>query len=1194
LLGPLALAGGYAHTAALDADRRVWTWGANSFGQLGDGSLVSRSTPAPVPGLGDVAQLSAGYYHTVAVVAGGSVWSWGSNSSGQLGDGSLSSKSAPVRVPGLSGVSLVAAGNAHTVALKADGTVWTWGDNSYGQLGDGSNVGKNLPLQVPGLSGVRAVAAGYGHTVAVLADGSVYAWGYNNSGQLGDGTLVNRSTPGLVPGLSGVSEVAAGNGHTLALKADGTLQAWGYDLYGQLGDASSSAKTAPVPVAGLSGVAAVAAGYSHSLALKSDGTLWSWGRNNYGQLGDGSLLNRNTPTQVQALSGVTVLAAGANHSLALPVLSIMNGALPDATSGTAYAAALAGFAGAPPYRWSLVSGSLPPGLALGGASGVISGLPGAAGSYGFTVGLSDATGQTASKALTLAVHAPPAIGTQTLPAARTGTSYLQPLEGSGGTLPYRWTVAAGSLPAGLALNGASGVIAGLAALPGSSSFTVQLEDANGARATRGFTLEVSYQPPVISPAPLPPATYGARYRRGLQVFGGVAPFSWTVVSGELPYGLSLDGASGVVSGTPEAIGVFTCTLQVSDALSGSSQRVLSLKVVAPAQLLSWGDNAYGQLGDGTTVDRNRPVALPIPLGFSAVDGGYAHTVALAGGSVWTWGYNNSGQLGDGGTTDRSTPAPLNTPSGCVAVAAGYQHTLALDGDGLVWSWGSNSSGQLGDPSAVASRAYPLPVPWLEGVSAVAGGAAHSVALKQDGTVWSWGANADGQLGDGSTNSSSVPVQAAGLSGVIAVAAGHYHTLALKADGTVWAWGRNLYGQLGDGTLQSRSLPQQVPGVGEVSALAAGFYHSLALMPDGSVWAWGYNNFGQLGDGSNSQKNLPVPVAGLAGVSSLSGGYYGSMALKADGSVWTWGYNRFGQLGDGSTVSRNLPVPVPGLGGASLVAGGAFHNYALSSVEVAPAALADATLGVPYRQSFSASGGLAPYTWSVTGGALPDGLVLDPATGTLSGTPSAAGSFYFEVQALPATGFPGLGGYSMTVRAAELAVATATLPGGVTGTPYSQALQASGGSAPYRWSLSSGELPGGLSLDGAGLLSGTPQAPGVYSFTPRVTDSLGGQAARSLSLTVNFVACSNGPARLPWAVPVYLPDFLSAYGMAGEGDTVELQALNFSGDFLLDRSLKVALKGGFNCGYTSSIGATTLLGKLRVLGGTAKIENLRFK
>jgi alpha-tubulin suppressor-like RCC1 family protein len=384
-----------------------------------------------------------------------------------------------------------------------------------------------------------------------------------------------------------------------------------------------------------------------------------------------------------------------------------------------------------------------------------------------------------------------------------------------------------------------------------------------------------------------------------------------------------------------------------------------------------GNNGNGQLGDGTTIGRPTPVQVVGPggvgvlAGIRAVAAGMYHTVALkSDGTVWSCGWNLSGQLGDGTTTSRTTPVQVLGPSGTgvlrnvQAVAGGYGHTLALKTDGTVWAWGWNETGRLGDGTTLTRHAAvqvvgPGGSGFLNEVRAVAAGYQQTLAVKKDGTVWAWGGNFYGQLGDGTTTNRPTPVQVVGPGGsgflneVRTVTAGWYHTVVLKNDGTVWAWGDNRNGQLGDGTTTRRSTPVQVVGPGGVDflngvcAVSAVGYHTVALKSDGTVWTWGYNNMGQLGDGTTLSRTTPVQVVGLGGAGFLSGvrsiaaGYAHTVALMSDGAIWTWGYNNAGQLGDGTTTNRSTPGPVVGLGGTGTMDGfhavsaSGYHTLALS-------------------------------------------------------------------------------------------------------------------------------------------------------------------------------------------------------------------------------------------------------------------------
>lgn len=305
------ISGGASHTIALKSDGTVWAWGANTWGQLGDGTKNYSNYRVQVVGLTDVIAIAAGSYHTVALKSDGTVWTWGSNLYGQLGDGTNTNRNTPVQVSGLNNIVAIAAGRDFTTVLRSDGTVLVWG--SIGILD------VSIPTQVSGFNGVVAIAAGGEHIITLKSDGTVWGWGSNGFGQLGNGSSGHTDVVVQARELSDVAAIAAGEYHTAALKSGGTIWTWGSNYYGQLGDGTTVDKsTIPVQVVGISDVIAIAAGSYHTVALKSVGTVWAWGQNTKGQLGSGTTGNSNTPLQVSGeLSNVTAVAAAANHTMAL-------------------------------------------------------------------------------------------------------------------------------------------------------------------------------------------------------------------------------------------------------------------------------------------------------------------------------------------------------------------------------------------------------------------------------------------------------------------------------------------------------------------------------------------------------------------------------------------------------------------------------------------------------------------------------------------------------------------------------------------------------------------------------------------------------------------------------------------------------------------------------------------------------------
>ncbi|MDD5529694.1 MAG: FlgD immunoglobulin-like domain containing protein [bacterium] len=361
-------------------------------------------------------------------------------------------------------------------------------------------------------------------------------------------------------------------------------------------------------------------------------------------------------------------------------------------------------------------------------------------------------------------------------------------------------------------------------------------------------------------------------------------------------------------------------------------------IKADTKVWAWGANADGQLGMGDTTARWQPTQINLLTNITAISAGDGHSLALKSDStVWAWGTNSEGELGIGSSdfTPHSTPVQTLNLTNIIAISAGTMHSLALKSDSTVWAWGDNSYGEIGDNTNGNKRDQPVRTNLLTNVIAIAAGMQYSLALKSDDTVWAWGNNGCGELGDNSTTDRDQPVQTNILTNVIAIAAGgattgYGHSLALKSDGTVWAWGYNGYGQLGIGDTTDRWQPVQITILTNVSAIAAGMLHSLALKSDSTVWAWGWNAFGELGDSTTTDRWQPVRTNILNNIIAISTGYAHSLALKSDSTVWAWGYNYAGELGDSTTTTRIQPVRTNILTNVSAISTGAMHSLALAN------------------------------------------------------------------------------------------------------------------------------------------------------------------------------------------------------------------------------------------------------------------------
>lgn len=378
------------------------------------------------------------------------------------------------------------------------------------------------------------------------------------------------------------------------------------------------------------------------------------------------------------------------------------------------------------------------------------------------------------------------------------------------------------------------------------------------------------------------------------------------------------------------------TSGLSNVVAVSAGFFQSLALKSDGTVWAWGYNEYGQVGDGSTTDRSNPVKVSNLTNVIAISAGSSHSMALKDdGTVWAWGYGGNGRLGNDGTNNSSVPVAVIFPefevgTYVMGIAGGGSHSLALVNDGTVLAWGDNHDGQVGDGTNYNSRLKPVLVSSISGVTAIAAGSSHSLAIGSDGTAWAWGSNTHGQIGDGSSANVLTPVQVSTLANVVAAAGGVSHSLALLADGSVYAWGYNWYGQLGTAGTALPGEAVTVYGLTGVIMASAGGEHSLAVKTDGTVWAWGRNDKGQLGDGTTTDSPFPVQVPGLTNVIEVAGGGWHSLALKNNGTVWAWGRNGSGQLGDGSTADCSSPLQVPGLTNVVSVSAGSYHSFALQS------------------------------------------------------------------------------------------------------------------------------------------------------------------------------------------------------------------------------------------------------------------------
>ena len=769
--------------------------------------------------------------------------------------------------------------------------------------------------------------------------------------------------------------------------------------------------------------------YSQTLA-ESGGTppfLWSV---SVGLLPAGLALNSSTgqitgaPTAAGTAS-FTVQLADANgattaqaYSLVIvPALVITTGSpLPAATLGASYSQTVAATGGTPPYNWSISSGTLPVGLALNSGSGQISGTPTAAGTATFTVQVTDYNQFIAAKSFTLTVNAALVITSSSpLPATTVGASYSQTLTATGGTAPLTWSLSAGTLPAGLTLNSSTGQISGAPTAAGTASFTIQVADVNRAAATKPFTLIVNSALTITNASPLPQGTVGVSYADTLTVTGGTTPITWTVSAGALPAGLSLNSGTGQISGTPTKSGTASFSVEAADITGANTVKAFAVTINPTLTIIT---------------------ASPLPSGNVGV--GYSRTLAAAGGiGPYTWALSG-GALPAGLSLNSATGLISGTP----AAAGTANFVVEVTDTETLHATASFSVTIIA--SLVITTTSPLPAGTVS--------APYNRALTATGGVppYTWSLTAGSLPAGLALNSSS------GLISGTPTASG---TTSFTAEVTDSA-----------GTTATAPLAITINAPLAITTTA---------LPTGTVGTAYSQTIGVSGG------TAPYTYALSSGV--LPGG----LSLSSTG----------GQITGKPTTAGSWSFTIQVTDASRLTASQQFSLTISAGVTITSTSpLTNGTTTASYSFTFQASGGVQPYTWAVSSGALPKGITLNSATGVISGTPSAGGTASFTLQVTDAAGATASATFSLTITAGP-AITSANLPSPFLGSTYSMQLQATGSNGPFTWTIGSGTLPKGLTLSSTGLLSGTPVAPGTYDFTVSVADASNNIATMSYSLVV---------------------------------------------------------------------------------------------
>ena len=992
---------GATHTAALKTDGTVWTWGSNSYGQLGTGDNINKAMPAKVMDIENAIDISVGSYNTVVVKDDGTVWSFGYNGYGQLGDGTSSSRNTPVQVIKQNGKPLekivkISAGTNKTIALDENGNVWVWG-NTYKSTATKlttinnaidispsyvvTQTGKVYTLEGEKLEidNILRVSEGTNHALFLTKEGTGYSIGANSNGQLGDGTTVSKNSPTVIKteksNLTDIKELKAGSGSSMAIMKNGDTYTWGSNNNNKLGTTATKNQIYPTKLENVNTSISGDIGTDNGGIIDIQGFVYMWGLGTYGNLGN-SLYNTSVePVLVGAEeAGLDeydiILHLGETHQITV-TNKTFNVLKEIQETGT--------------INYNIGNSN----IASISNTGLVTGQK--EGKTTAIVTKAD-TGATSIANVTVLPE-----GVEIEPMALTCMSHTVVLKANG-------TVWAYGLNSSYELGNGTSI---------SSDRPIQVSFPSNIKITQiavGNTHNLALDTEgnvwvwgVNSNNALGTKLKTIPSRLGISNVKKIAANndqSMILTKDGYVYvwGLNSNGELGV--GTYKEVKTPTLLNYVNNILDISIGKNHTMLLTTKGKVLTSGLNSYGQTGK-TEGKTNIFTQIEVPATVGKISAGDNHSVLLTtNGEVYTFGYNENGQLGLGTKTNVTIPTKTNMTN-IMEISAGRNHTVVLGANRVLYSTGSNSNGQLGIGTKDDKLLF-TEITKVQDMMSISSGNTYNVAIKYDGNVYGWGDYYHGTASVKTKTNSRVPVKigndssyaeepeitvnvngakqiqitpkysfnvfkedneedsdfqyeslnediatvgenglvtgvkvgttwikvkevATGKENIVIVrviesdskyaskiAGGDGYAAVLKADGSIWGFGYNSDGQLGNDKLAPINVPSQTNILATYKQIEAGKKFTIALREDGTVWAWGDNTYGQLGQGNRVSAKKPVQVQNLTNIVSVAAGDNHAIAIDKLGNVYTWGLNSKGQLGNRTTETVSIPEKITGL------------------------------------------------------------------------------------------------------------------------------------------------------------------------------------------------------------------------------------------------------------------------------------------